>query len=107
MEWAHTFIDFLASEEGAGIMYQQKGTMTARANVSNVPGLRDDPWLLGIAQQSPFSTPMPSIPEVEHMWGPLDSLFIFTWNGDLSIAGAMDKAMETYDMELQMAGKSR
>jgi arabinogalactan oligomer/maltooligosaccharide transport system substrate-binding protein len=106
VEWANVFIDFLASDQGAGIMYEVKGTMTARADISKVPGLSDDPLLMGIAQQSPYSVPMPSIPEVDQMWGPGEDMIRFAWNGDLDIPGAQDKAMESYTTALAMVGKS-
>jgi hypothetical protein len=41
------------------------------------------------------------------MWDPLAELFTFTWDRQLTPAQAQVKAMETYDLSLQMAGKSR
>jgi arabinogalactan oligomer/maltooligosaccharide transport system substrate-binding protein len=105
-EWAFKFIDYLVSEEGAGIMYDIKGTMTSLATISNIPGLRDDPYLSGVAEQSPYTVPMPMIPEIDQMWDSQKCLFQFTWDGELTIPEAQDKAMETYRGLLAMAGKS-
>lgn len=105
-EWAYEFINFLVSEEGAGIMYDKKGTMTSLATISNIPGLRDDPYLSGVAQQSPYSVPMPIIPEIDQMWDSQKCLFQYTWDGELTVAEAQAKAMDTYRTLLAAAGKS-
>jgi maltose-binding protein MalE len=62
---------------------------------------------MGIMEQAPFADPMPTIPEVANMWDGLKELFTFTWDRQLSVADAQKKAMETYDLQLQMAGKRR
>jgi maltose-binding protein MalE len=58
-------------------------------------------------EQAPYADPMPVIPEVNSMWDAQKALFTFTWDGQLSVADAQAKAMETYDTSLMMAGKSR
>lgn len=105
-EWAYKFVDFLVSQEGAGIMYDKKGTMTTRKDISEIPGLRDDEYLSGIAQQSPYTQPMPMIAEVDQMWESMKCLFQFTWDGDMTIEEAQAKAMDTYRTLLAAAGKS-
>jgi arabinogalactan oligomer/maltooligosaccharide transport system substrate-binding protein len=102
--WAYAFLDFMVSEQGAQIQFESIHTMTSRRDISGIPGLRDDPFLGGISQQTPFTVPMPLIPQVNQMWGPMAELFSFTWNGDLSIAEAQERAMDMYRMLLGMAG---
>jgi len=103
-EWAHLFIDFMVSPEGAEIMYEYRKTMTTRRDFDVIPGLKDDPYLSGIAEQQPFSIPMPIVREVQFMWSPMEELFRFTWDGDLSIAQAQERAMASYGMLLTTAG---
>ena len=104
---AQAFVDFLAGIEGAEIQYVQTGKMAAYRDLSGIEGLRDDVLLLGIMEQAPFTDPMPVIPEVNQMWDALKALFTFTWDDQLSVEEAQEKAMETYDLALLMAGKSR
>jgi arabinogalactan oligomer/maltooligosaccharide transport system substrate-binding protein len=104
---AFAFIDFLASVDGALIKYNTTGKLAALKDISGVPGLRDDQYLAGIQQQSPFADPMPTIPEVNAMWDSLKTLFTFTWDGQLSAAQAQKKAMDDYDAALLIAGKKR
>jgi arabinogalactan oligomer/maltooligosaccharide transport system substrate-binding protein len=102
--WAYAFAEFMVSPEGAAILYEYRHMMTTRMDVDLIPGLSDDPYLLGIAEQSPFTIPMPTIPEVSFMWAPLDEFFQFVWDGDLTIAESQERAMETYRTLLTVAG---
>ena len=102
--WAYAFLDFMVSEEGARIIYDVRNARTSREDVSGIPGLADDPFLAGIAAQTPYTFPMPTIPQVSMMWTPLGEMFSFTWSGDLTIPEAQARAMETYRMLLDIAG---
>ena len=101
------FVDFLASVEGATIQFKLTGKLAAYNDISGIEGLRDNKYLLGIMEQAPFADPMPVIPEVNQMWDALKALFTFTWDRTLSVEEAQAKAMETFDIALMMAGKSR
>jgi len=103
--WAYAFVDHLVSEAGAAVLYEHRNMMTTRRDISAIPGLSDDPYLSGIARQSPFTVPMPSIAEVQFMWAPLDELFRFSWDGDLSIEEVQEHAMNTYRNSLIIAGR--
>jgi arabinogalactan oligomer/maltooligosaccharide transport system substrate-binding protein len=104
---AFAFADYLASVEGETILFETTGKLPAYKDVSSIPGLRDDAYLMGIMEQAPYADPMPIIPEVNQMWDSLKALFTFTWDNQLSVAEAQKKAMDTYDTALMMAGKSR
>ncbi|MDR2521150.1 MAG: maltose ABC transporter substrate-binding protein [Spirochaetaceae bacterium] len=106
-EAARAFTDFLVSVEGAAIQFEVTGKLAAFKDVGGVPGLRDDAHLAGVMEQAPFTDPMPVIPEVYQMWDAMKALFTFTWDGQLSAEAAQQKAMDTYDTALLMAGKSR
>jgi arabinogalactan oligomer/maltooligosaccharide transport system substrate-binding protein len=104
---AFAFVDFLATVDGAIVQYNATGKLTALKDISGVPGLRDDVYLAGIQEQSPYADPMPVIPEVAQMWDGLKALFTFTWDKQLTPAQAQQKAMDDYDAALAIAGKSR
>lgn len=103
---AYAFVEFLASEEGATIMYKITGKMTALKDITNIEGLKDDVYLMGIQEQSPYADPMPVIPEMAQAWDAQKALFTFTWDDTLTTEQAQAKAMETYEIALQAAGKS-
>jgi len=102
--WAYVFLDFMVSEEGAAIIYDVRNARTSRIDISEIPALADDPFLAGIAAQTPYTFPMPTIRQVEQMWTPLGEMFSFTWSDDLTIPEAQERAMETYRMLLDVAG---
>ena len=104
---ARAFVDYLASVEGETIQFHTTGKLAAYKDISEIEGLRDDVLLRGIMEQAPYADPMPVIPEINHMWDAQKALFTFTWDGQLSVEDAQQKAMETYDTSLMMAGKSR
>jgi arabinogalactan oligomer/maltooligosaccharide transport system substrate-binding protein len=104
---AFAFVDFLASEEGETIGFNLRGTLPAYKDISGIAGLRDDPYLRGIQEQAPYADPMPVIPEMSYAWDPIKALFTFTWDSQLTTAQAQAKAMESYDTNLTVAGKSR
>jgi arabinogalactan oligomer/maltooligosaccharide transport system substrate-binding protein len=104
---AFAFVDFLASVEGQTIQFEKTGKLTTFRDTSLVGGISEDPYLMGIAEQSPYADPMPIIPEVNQMWDALKNLFTFTWDNSLTTSRAQAKAMETYDTALRLAGKSR
>jgi arabinogalactan oligomer/maltooligosaccharide transport system substrate-binding protein len=93
---AYTWLDFLAGPEGATILYREAGKLPALADQSLIPGLSEDPLLQGILKQTPYTIPMPAIPEMSQGWAGLAELFTHTWDGTLTPEQAQDKAMETY-----------
>jgi arabinogalactan oligomer/maltooligosaccharide transport system substrate-binding protein len=107
LEAAFAFAEFLVSPEAVAIMYKVQGKIAAYKDISGIPGLNEDPYLRGIQEQSPYADPMPIIPEMAQAWDAQKALFTFTWDGQLSVAEAQKKAMETYDTALTVAGKSR
>ncbi len=103
---AVAFVEFLASPEGAEIMYKTTGKMPALVDAEAVPGVSDNEYLMGMFEQAPFTHPMPVIPEMSQAWDPMKVLFTFTWDGALSTEEAQEKAMSDYETLLQAAGKS-
>jgi len=101
-----TFVEWLATAGGATVLFDTIGTLTAMYDISAVPGLADDPHLMGIQEQAPYSDPMPVIPEVNFMWGPLATVFTHSWNGTLSIEETQAQAMQEYRDLLAVAGLS-
>jgi len=103
---AMAFLDFLASVDGADYFYNVEGMLPAILDQSQVPGLSGDTYLAGIMQQNPFTIPMPLIPELQMGgWDGLRDSFVFAWDGQLTAEESQVKAMDTYKLALQAAGK--
>lgn len=103
-EWAHVFADFIANQQGAKIMYEVRGMRPALADISGIPNIKSDAVLMGFEEQLPYTLPMPSIVQVQQMWGPLGELFKYTWDGGMTIPQAQEKAMGSYRKLIGLAG---
>ena len=106
-EAAFAFTEFLAGIEGETLMYRTTGKLAAYKDISEIEGLRDDPYLKGIQEQAPFADPMPVIPEMAHAWEIQKNLFVSVWNNTQTIEAAQKTAMSAYDTALLMSGKRR
>ncbi|MDR1788218.1 MAG: extracellular solute-binding protein [Treponema sp.] len=104
---AFALLDFMVSVEGEALMYKATGKLPAYKDISGIPELAADPYLAGIQEQSPFADPMPVIPEIAAIWGPLETLFGATWNKAAAIPDAQKAALDAYDTSLLLLGKSR
>lgn len=103
---AFAFAEFFLSNEGAQILYETQGYSTALKDISNVPGLAEDEYLMGFAEQEPYTYPQPVIPEMNLSWQPTMSMMEFVWDDKLSIEDAQKKAMEDYELLLNGNGES-
>ena len=103
---AFALVDFMLSEEGAKIYYDTTGSPPAYRDMSVIPGISDDEHLMGLAEQSPFTDPTPTISEINLTWEPMNTLYTFAWDGTLTIEEAQTFAMESYEALLQATGKS-
>ncbi|MBM7693438.1 arabinogalactan oligomer/maltooligosaccharide transport system substrate-binding protein [Peribacillus deserti] len=104
---ARVFAMFLASEEGAEVLYKTTGKLPAlnAKAADKVDGLGEDELLKGVAKQAANSVPMPSIPEMASYWDPAKAMYVNVWNGLLEVEAAQKKATEDYQALLQSAGK--
>ena len=103
---AFAFAEFMASEEAASIYYTLMNSITSLVDTSGVPGLSDDEYVQGILQQTPYSVPMPMIPEISAFWPVMMDMLSFTWDGLLTIEQAQAKAMDDYELLMRAMGQS-
>lgn len=94
---AFTLLEFLASEEGLTIMYQETGKLPALKDISNIPGLADDEYLAGISAQLAFSQPMPSIPQMGFVWNTYATMLADVFNGTKTPEVAVAAAKTNYE----------
>ena len=106
-EAAFALVEFLAGIEGETIMYRTTGKLAAYRDISEIEGLKDDPYLKGIQEQAPFADPMPVIPEMAYAWEIQKNLFAAVWDNTQTIEEAQKTAMASYDTALLLSGKRR
>ncbi|MDY0210384.1 MAG: extracellular solute-binding protein [Acholeplasma sp.] len=101
---AFALLEFLASEEGLTIMYEETGKLPALKDISNIPGLADDEYLAGISAQLAYSQPMPSIPQMGFVWNTYATMLADVFNGTKTPQAAADAAKTNYEGLAGLAG---
>lgn len=97
LDAATKFVEFMNSDIAMELLYQYKGKLPALKNelLTNISGVLEDQLLMAMSKQLETSIPMPTIPEVQHFWGPGENLIRAIWAGT-SIEEATKEALEAY-----------
>ena len=85
-------LDFIATEEVQQALYEADPRGPAHKAVAEA--LADDPVAQAFAASAATGNPMPNIPQMGSVWGPLGDNLLLVRNGDLSAAEAMAAAAE-------------
>jgi arabinogalactan oligomer/maltooligosaccharide transport system substrate-binding protein len=96
-------LEFMMSDEGLQILYDEVGAIPALIDTSIIDGLSDDPFLAGIITQAEYSHPMPIIPEMSQFWAPAESMYRSVWEGLLTPAEAVENAMNDFEAARALA----
>ena len=102
-EEARQVIEFMTSEEGLQVMYDVKGTIPALKDATVIDGVSEDPYIMGILEQAPYSQPMPSLPEMSSYWTAAESLYRPVWEGQMTPEEAAEKALADYNTALELS----
>lgn len=94
---AFRFLEFMTSDEGLAIMYEQTNRLPALEDVSVIEAIDDDEYLPGISDQMNYSQPMPIIPEMGFFWDNAGAMYGAAWNGTLSPQEAAEEAQAGFD----------
>jgi maltose-binding protein MalE len=85
-------LDFIATQETQQALYDADPRGPAHRAVAD--GLADDPVALAFAASAADGNPMPNIPQMGSVWGPLGDNILLVRNGSLSAAEAMAAAAD-------------
>ncbi|MCA1736519.1 MAG: maltose ABC transporter substrate-binding protein [Actinobacteria bacterium] len=90
---AQTFLlDFIATDEVMQALYDADPRGTAWQAVQD--GLSSDPQVATFAEAANNGIPMPNVPEMASVWGPLGDNMLLIRNGEIAAADAMTTAAE-------------
>lgn len=95
---AMKFVEFLASDQAAEILYRTSGDCPALNTeiLDTIEGLKDDEVMQVMLEQLQTSVPMPTIPEVTYYWGPQETMVKNIWNSGEDILEQMKTAEKSY-----------
>jgi len=96
-------LEFMMSDDGLQLVYDELGVMPALMDVSAISGLADDQFLAGIAAQIDHSHLMPAIPEMDQFWSPAEGMYRAVWEGLLTPEEAAESAIEDFEAARALA----
>lgn len=94
---AELFALFLASEEAAQILYDKAYRITAREDISNIEGLKDDEELRVFSEAFKTSVPMPSSKRMSYYWTIMQGVLNSVFDGNLSPEEGAAKAQSDFE----------
>jgi arabinogalactan oligomer/maltooligosaccharide transport system substrate-binding protein len=94
---AELLANFLISDEGASILYNESNGITTVSNIENVEGLSSDPYLPAFIKQFENSVPMPSVTRISYFWSIAADIDRAVFDGQLTPADARKKAIENWN----------
>ena len=97
---AQLFIQYLVTDESAGIMYAKANKITTLRDVSQVKGLSEDVYIKPFIEQFANSYPMPSVPRISYYWSIAARTCQSVFDGQLTPAEGRIKAIEDWNTML-------
>ena len=85
-------LDFVATDDTMQAFYDADPRGTAWVNV--LEGIADDSQVQTFGNSAANGIPMPNIPQMNNVWGPLGENLLLVRNGELAAADAMTAAAE-------------
>lgn len=94
---AQMFAEFMASKEGAELLYAQNKKITARKDATEIAGLRDDESLKGFASQMKNSIVTPGVARISYYWTITESTLAAVFDGTMTPEEAAEKAQADFE----------
>lgn len=99
---AQLLANFLISEEGASILYEEYDGITTRKDIRHVKGLSEDAYLTPFVEQFKNSIPMPSISRISYWWKISQDIDKAVFDQQLTPSQGRTKAMEHWNSLIQV-----
>ncbi|WNJ95114.1 extracellular solute-binding protein [Vibrio ruber] len=98
---AQEFITFINNYDNAKRRFELTGEVPAVKKLVNDPVIKNDPGASAVAMQSLHATSMPSIPEMNEVWGPANSALQLIATNKQDAKSALDAAVESIHMQIE------
>ena len=101
-EEAREVLEFVTSEEGLQIMYDTQGKLPALKDLTQIDGVTEDPYLMGISEQCNMAISMPMLKELNYVYEAADVMVQSVWDGLATPEEAAEKAFNDYTQALKL-----
>lgn len=97
-EAAISFVEFLNSDIAMQLQYDMKYKLPALNTtlLAGIEGVNTNASMMAMSAQLEKAVPMPTIPQVQHYWGPGEAMVVSIWNDDAEIANAVQVAEQGF-----------
>lgn len=100
-ELANKFIQYINQDKYAKIRFETTKEIPPIISVINDPIIKDDAFASAVATQSQVAVPMPSIPEMAEVWGPIDSALQLSLSGKQDVKDALNDATNQINSQIE------
>lgn len=91
---ARLFAEFATSEEMLLDRFQTTNALPPLKSLMDDPAIKDDPFVAPFLQQADYAVPMPSIVQMEYVWGPYGDAFASMWDNNTPPEEALKNAAQ-------------
>ncbi|MCX8046852.1 MAG: extracellular solute-binding protein, partial [Anoxybacillus gonensis] len=100
-EWATKLIEFITNEENAKKRFELTREIPPVKSLINDPLIAEDEGAKAVAIQSQYAVPMPNIPEMAEVWGPMATALQLVANQKAEPKQALDEAVKTIKTNIE------
>lgn len=100
-DWAKELALFITNEENSNLYFEVAGELPA--NTDALKGI-EDPIYSAFAEQIEYGVPMPSIPEMAHVWEPMNNALQFLAEGE-EAQEILDEAVGHIESSIQSSSQ--
>ncbi|RWZ51387.1 extracellular solute-binding protein [Halobacillus fulvus] len=101
-EWATELVKWIANEENAKVRYEETNEIPPVTALIEDPVIADNERASAVAIQSERGVPMPNIPEMSEVWGPMADALQLIATGESTPEDALNEAVETINSQIEL-----
>ncbi|MCM3706919.1 MULTISPECIES: extracellular solute-binding protein [Cytobacillus] len=99
--WATKLVEHITNEENAKIRFETTQEIPPVKSLIEDPVIADNEAAEAVAEQSQYAVPMPNIPEMAEVWGPMASALQTIATGKAEPKAALDDAVNTIKTNIE------
>lgn len=100
-EWAVKFLEFITNDENAKYRFEQTSEVPTNIALVEDPAIAENEGAQAVALQTQDAVPMPNIPEMGEVWGPMASALQTVVTGKSEPKEALDIAVKQIEQSIE------
>ena len=100
-EWATKLVEHLTNYDSAKVRYEKTQEIPPVKKLIEDPIIAENEFSKAVAEQSQYAIPMPNIPEMGEVWGPMAAALETIATDKADAKSAMDEAVKTIQSNIE------